>query len=105
MPVKARTAKARRRQFSDEALALFVELEAVPMRRRDAPEWQAASHRLAEMLGLVDEWFCSGCDVLDCSARPCHPPGYTSYDDWFKVRAVRELLLEAIGLGDRQAAP
>jgi hypothetical protein len=73
---------------------LFVELEAVPARRRKGQEYQEKVHHLARLLNLVDE-FWTGNNVSDTSRAPCHPPGYCAYDDWFKVRAVRLALLEA----------
>jgi hypothetical protein len=88
--------RPRRPRFTKEALALFAELEAVPVRSRDQQDWQAASRRLAAMLGIEDEWFCSGCHVHDCSTEPSHSPEYVAHHAWFRVRAVREALLEAI---------
>jgi hypothetical protein len=55
VPVKLRAAKERRPNFSAEALALFVELERVPPRRRDRQDFRDKTHELARLLGLVDE--------------------------------------------------
>jgi hypothetical protein len=95
MPVKARAAKERRPTFSREVLQLFLELERVPTRRRDRREWWDGSKRLAGLLGLSSEWWAME-NVHDRSARPCHPPGYFAHDAWFRCRAMRQALLEAV---------
>jgi hypothetical protein len=77
------------------AVALFVELEQVPKRRRSAQTFKDGERELHRMLGLVDSWRLCCNSVLDRSDGPCHPPGYLSHDDWFKVRAVRTALLRA----------
>jgi hypothetical protein len=96
MPSKRETLnRPRRPRFTSEALALFAKLEAVPEPRRDKA-WQGESRLLSALLGLENEWFCSGCDVLDRSTEPCHSPEYVAHHAWFRVRAVREALLDAI---------
>jgi hypothetical protein len=102
MPVKSRVTKDRRPTFSTEAIALFVELEAVPPQRRDSQTFKNQEHELARRLGLVSEWWTCN-SVLDRSGRPCNPPGYVAYQDWFRCRAVRRQLLAAIA--DREKAP
>ena len=78
-----------------EALALFIALDKVPLRRREDDDFRIRERELHRLLDLVGEWFCSSCSVLDRDEKPCWPEGYPARDDWFKVRAVRELLLEA----------
>jgi hypothetical protein len=78
-------------------LALFVELDPIPRRRRHEDlELRAKERALHDILGLLDQWFCSGCSVFDRSPGPVHGPQYVAHDAWFRVRAVREALLEAI---------
>jgi hypothetical protein len=92
-----RTPITRRRlpNVAPAAVALFVELEQVPKRRRSAQTFKDGERELHRMLGLVDSWRLCCNSVLDRSDGPCHPPGYLSHDDWFKVRAVRTALLRA----------
>jgi hypothetical protein len=85
-------------------LRQFVELESVPMRQRRSAEFKARDRELAERLGLMDEWFCMVCSVLDRESAPCHPEGYARNDAWRKVRAVRKQLLAAAGLGGQRPA-
>jgi hypothetical protein len=59
---------------------------------QDSEEFREASHELARMLGLVDEWWTVN-HVNDRSAGPCHPPGYVANDDWHRCREVRKALL------------
>jgi hypothetical protein len=96
MPVKLRAAKERRRSFSAEALALFIELERTPQHSR---KFKDGSRELARLLGLTAEWWTMN-HVNDRSRAPCHPPGYIAREDWIKVRAVREALLAAARLED-----
>jgi hypothetical protein len=77
-----------------DALALFMELEGTPKRRRSAQTFKDGERELARKLGLVSEWW-TGNSVLDDSSGPCHPPGYISHDDWHRVHAVRTALLRA----------
>jgi hypothetical protein len=91
VPVKQRTAKARRPVFAPEVIALFVELERLP---RQSPRFEEGSRALAEKLGLMDEWFTMQ-HVNDRSAGPCHPPWLVAHGDWFRCRRVREQLLAA----------
>ena len=81
-----------------ETIALFTELEAVPIRRRDTREFEERAYALAQRLNLGYEHFCARCSVLDRERRPCHPPGYARNDSFWKVRAVRLRLLEMAGL-------
>jgi hypothetical protein len=89
MPIKQRVAKRYRRQFSPETLALFSHLE---QQRRPNRE---AERQLMRDLGLTSEWW-TGNSVSDRSAGPCHPEGYVSRDDWYRVREVRNALLTAV---------
>jgi hypothetical protein len=97
MPVKARVAKERRSVFSPEAIELFRKLEAVPMRRRRAQWFKDDERRLAKLLGLNAELFCSIVSVLDRESAALHDPERPQYQDFLKVRAVREALLAATG--------
>jgi hypothetical protein len=86
--------RPRRPRFTPQAIALFAELERVPMRRRDCQEFKDREHRLARFLGLTSE-FWTGNSVLDRSESPCHPEGYIANDDWRTCRALRRALLQA----------
>jgi hypothetical protein len=77
-----------------DALALFIELDRVPKRRRNAQAFKDGERELARLLGLTAELW-SGNSVLDRSDGPCHPPAYISHDDWHRTRRVREALLRA----------
>jgi hypothetical protein len=92
MPVKQRTAKARRRVFDPEVIALFVELERMP---RTSPQFEEGSRALAERLDLMNEWFMRQ-NVSDRSAEPPQP-WLCAHQAWFRCRAVREQLLAAAG--------
>jgi hypothetical protein len=94
MPVKARTAKARRPSFSPEAIELFVEIEGM----RGDQAFTDRSQELARMLGLTEAWW-GGQHVNNRSRAPCHPPGYAAHDDWHHCRRVREQLLAAAKQG------
>jgi hypothetical protein len=87
-----------------EALALFAELEAVPMQRRRSAEFKARSREFAERLGLLDESFCSCVGVLERESEPCRPPDLIARDAWFRCRAVRKQLLEAARLSGKRGA-
>jgi hypothetical protein len=76
------------------ALALFDQLEQVPKRRRSAQAFKDGERELHRLLGLTSEWW-TGNSVLDRSNGPCHPPGYIAHSDWFRVRRIREALLQA----------
>jgi hypothetical protein len=78
----------RRPAFSEEILVLFLELEHT----RD----EHKSKKLALALSLWEEWWLSGCHVNDTSKLPPWPRGYAAHDDWVKVRATRDLLLQAV---------
>lgn len=91
MPVKLRVAKGRRPRFSSEALQLFAGLEGTPR----AKAFGAETHRLANLLGLTEEWW-TGNHVNDASSAPLYPPGYQSFVDWLHCRAVRGQLLAAL---------
>jgi len=80
--------------ISNEALALFAELEATPRQRRSSRTFKNAEHELARRLNLTAEWWAC-CSVLDRSERPPWPPHLVAFQDWHKVRGVREELLKA----------
>jgi len=81
--------------ISNEALRLFAELEAVPLRERDSQAFKDAAHELARMLGLVSEFWTMN-SVLDRSERPHWPDHLVAFKDWHRVREVRLQLLEAV---------
>ena len=99
MPVKQRLAKDRLPQFSAEAVSLFVELERTP---HSSQKFKEGSRKLAHLLDLVAE-FWTGNHVNNRDRKPCHPPWCIAYNDFFRVRAVREELLAATG--ERRAGP
>jgi hypothetical protein len=96
MPTNRTAIRRSRRppRFSAEALALFAELEQLPARRLDQPPNREKSKRLAALLGLSESWW-GGCSVTDRERAPCWPPWLVAHHDWYRVRAVREQLLEA----------
>jgi hypothetical protein len=109
MPTNRRTiSRPRRPTFGPEVLALFAELNAVPMRDRK-DEFKARDRELAEMLSIGDEWLFSIASVTD--GRPLRTSGMTTpaYADHLRVRAVREQLLAALAEvppeGPRMSAP
>jgi hypothetical protein len=85
-----------------ETLALFIELENVPKRRRTSQTFKDRDRALARRLGLGGEWMCDVCSVTD-SSRVSYRTGM-HHDAWIKVRAVRERLLELVGKVDRADA-
>jgi hypothetical protein len=76
----------------DETLALFAKLETSD---RSAPDFKPQDRELARRLGLHGEWFCSVVSVTDRDDHPCRGPEYLATQDWYKVRDVRNMLLEA----------
>jgi hypothetical protein len=95
MPVKTRIPKTLRQTFNAGTVDLFYKLERMP---RDTQAFKDGSHELARRLNLIDEWW-RGEHVNDRSASPCHPPGCMAHGDFYRVRAVREQLLEAARRG------
>ena len=88
----------RRRPLIDpETVALFRELEAVPMRQRESREFWERAYGLHKRLGLNGEFFCCVQSVLDRNSHPPSPHLFC-HQSWFRVRAVRQQLLEASGL-------
>jgi hypothetical protein len=95
MPTKREiVGRPRRAVFGPDIVELFHELEATPLAQRDRLEWKVKSRALARGLGLSAEWWMT-VDVHDRSSGPCWPEGYAAHDAWYRVRAVREALLEA----------
>jgi len=80
--------------ISNEALALFVELERTPRRQRDSKAFKDGEHQLARMLGLVSEYWTMN-SVLDRVEQPPWPPHLVAFGDWHRCRGIREQLLEA----------
>jgi hypothetical protein len=86
-----------------ETVKVFAALEAVPIRRRESPEFERRAYALAQRLNLEYEHFCMRCSVLDRDRAPCHPPGYARNDSFWKVRAIRLQLLELAGMSEKRA--
>ena len=80
--------------FPPQALELFIEIEATPQHKRGPKVYNDRERELARLLGLTAEWW-NGNSVCDDSDAPCWPPHLTAYQNWFRVRAVREQLLAA----------
>ena len=104
MPTKRTPLDRRRKPLIDaETLALFTRLEAVPMRQRKTQAFKDKDRELARRLGLGGEWLCCIQSVLDHGKTP--PPKHLAcHESWFRVKAVREQLLEAAGLDERGRA-
>jgi hypothetical protein len=112
MPTKRETIdRARRNRLTDEEVALFRRLDAVPVPERDEG-WQKESRRLAALLGPMDivgirgqpssedfesAWFCGQIDVLD-PRLDRDRPGYWGGAPLARVREMREQLLAATKL-------
>jgi hypothetical protein len=90
--------RSRRAATYANTVGLFRELEKTPMRRRSTTAFKDRVDDLHWRLGLHGEYRFSASSVLDRSDGPVYPPGYVSYEEWFKVRAIREQLLETTGL-------
>ena len=80
--------------FPPQALELFLEIEATPRHQRGPKVYNDKEHQLARLLGLTAEWW-GGNSVCDDAGAPPWPPGLAAYQDWFKIRRVREGLLAA----------
>jgi hypothetical protein len=100
MPTKRHPLNRHRRApIDDQALRLFVELEAELGGRNYLHEdcsdaFKRRDKELHQRLGLGGEWFCSVVSVLDRRAAH-HSPGSPQDADFRRVRAVRLRLLEA----------
>lgn len=84
-----------------ETLALFVELNAVPKRRRDTDTFKQRDRELARRLDLGGEWMCDVCSVTDASHKSYRTGMH--HDSWLKVRAVRLRLLALAGISEARA--
>jgi hypothetical protein len=84
-----------------ETLALFVELNAVPKRRRDSQNFKDRDRQLARRLDLGGEWMCDVTSVTD-DERVSYRTGM-HHDSWLKVRAVRLRLLALAGISQAPA--
>jgi hypothetical protein len=96
--------RPRRNRLTDEAIALFRRLDAVPEPERDAT-WEKESRRLSQLLGPMGDgedyesaWFLGQISVLDrrLDRHPGH--GYWGGEPLARVREMRERLLEATKL-------
>jgi hypothetical protein len=84
-----------------ETLALFVELNALPKRRRDTDRFKQRDRELARRLDLGGEWMCDVCSVTDASLKSYRTGMH--HDSWLKVRAVRLRLLALAGISEAPA--
>jgi hypothetical protein len=100
-PLSERHEQQAAQPFSAEAVELFLELERSPNGNQPYSE---ASWRLAEMLGLTNEWWASY-HVNDRSRRPSHPPGFVGYDAFWKCLAFRNALLRVCAQRDEPTEP
>ena len=88
--------RPRQRQvLTAEAIRLFAAHEQTPRSQRDSKAFKDGQHELMRLLGLVPEYWTMN-SVLDNSERPPRPPHLVAYQDWHKVRGVREALLAAV---------
>jgi hypothetical protein len=86
-----------RAEITPEAIALFLELERAHTNPRTDPNLQDKSRRLAQLLGLLDEWFCAVCDVNDGGPTSGYPEQHLTNLSFLRVREVRKQLLAAVG--------
>jgi hypothetical protein len=103
MPSKRHPLHRRRTPpIDDEALKLFVELEATPPARRKSRAFDARDYELHRMLGLWGERRCSQVSVLDRGAKAPPPPTLEiGRESWARCQSARRELLalaEAHGL-------
>jgi hypothetical protein len=91
---RAAISRSHRHLIRPEVIALFRELERVPMRQRGTDEFRERDRTLARKLGLTASWW-GGNTVLDRSKGPCWPPWLCAHEDWYVVRRIREQLLAA----------
>jgi hypothetical protein len=83
--------------FDEETVALFVELENTPPRRRKSKEFDQKDYALHKRLGLGGERLCSQVSVLDRRATYYRPEAVIQYEDWRRVHGVRLQLLARCG--------
>jgi hypothetical protein len=101
MPTK-RTALNRQRTpiIDAETVRVFLELSKAPKRMRDDPEFRQRDRELHRRLGISGEWMCSVVSVLDAGPMRGIRRGSPQEEDWLRVRAARERLLEAVRLSE-----
>jgi hypothetical protein len=87
--------------FDRTTLELFLRLERVP---QDTDAFRRASRELARRLDLESEWLCQTCHVNDQDAAPCWPPQHYATGVWYRVRAVRRTLLDAVAAARERPA-
>jgi hypothetical protein len=99
MTAKRTPLDRRRKPLMDpETLRMFVELESTPRRQRHSQKFGDRDYELHRRLGLGAERLCSQVSIFD--HKTAYPRrGTPQYEDWERVRAVREQLLAATGLG------
>jgi hypothetical protein len=88
--------RPRKARIDAETLALFTELEAVPLRERHSPEFKQRDRELHERLGLSSEWFCMVCSVTSRERQSYSEPGMPVHEAWHKVREVRLLAMDPL---------
>jgi hypothetical protein len=90
------------RLIAVETLALFKELELVPLKRRSSAAFKARAQELHERLDLVWEHRYMSASVLDRVLKTWDRPHEGTYDERHKAYAVRERLLVLAGLSEPQ---
>jgi hypothetical protein len=95
VPVKLRTPKGRR-PFGDEVITLFKRLAGMPPSARKGPEWKEQSQRLAELLGLENEWWAMNHVEDEPSGFPPAEDNTFQHAAYWRVAEAREQLLQAI---------
>jgi hypothetical protein len=97
VPVKQRFTKPRKPQFSEELLALFVELNNIPKRKRRSQQFKDGERKLAEMLGFdaVTAWWGGAFCVVDAYDLNFFQPWHGGYKYWQDCKKIREDLLAA----------
>lgn len=86
--------RSRHPSFTPEALALFTELEAVPLHHRNTQGFKDGVRQLMRRLHMTDEFWTMN-SPLDREG-PCHPPDYIANVHWRRCREVREALLATV---------
>jgi len=79
---------------------VFAEIERRGDRRSRA--YTEKTRQLARLLNLVPQWWTMN-HVNDRSAKPCHPEGHVSRDDFWACRRTHEALLAALTEQDRRS--
>jgi hypothetical protein len=100
---RTRINRARTPRIDAETLALFKELELVPLRRRRSAEFDERAVNLHRRLDLSFGYRFMSCSVLSRELTPHCRPGEGVWDDWHKARAMRLRLLAMAGMSEAPA--